>query len=64
MKDLPLKAIIEQVSYNVLDFLTRQDMWSVAYQVLVRFEGTLDSFVRSRVSSACNNYYVLKSVFN
>lgn len=52
MKDPAIKAIIEQISYNVLDILTRKNMWDVAYQVLCRFEGTLETFVKSRVSKA------------
>lgn len=52
MKDPAIKAIVEQISYNVVNFMTRQNMWSGAYKVLRRFEGTLETFVRSRVSLA------------
>lgn len=50
MKDPATKSVIEQISYNVLDFLTRQRMWNLAYQLLLKFEDTLDTFVKSRVS--------------
>lgn len=51
MNDRQFKAVIELISYNVLPFLTRKNMYNVAYQVLLRFEDDLDSLVRSRVSS-------------
>lgn len=53
MEDLDLKKIIEQISYNVLDILTRNDKWEAAGLIVNKFSTDLDDFVKARVSNFC-----------
>lgn len=50
INDSAAKTVIEQISYNILSFMTRKDMFNMAYQILLRFENSLDTFLRSRVN--------------
>lgn len=53
MMDQHLKKIIEQISYNVLDILTRENKWEEAGLILNRFSTVLDDIVKARVSYFC-----------
>lgn len=60
MKDVDLKKIIQQISYNVLNILTTEhEKWEAAGLILNKFATDLDNFVKARVS-----YFLFKFITN
>lgn len=49
LEDPGIKHLLEMLSYNVMDYLTRKYMWGFASRILAWFENNLDSFVGCEV---------------